>query len=373
MRRDLSASRLFMTADAVGGVFQYALDLARGLDSHDVQITLAMLGPPMDESRRALAGEVERLTIVETGLPLDWLAPNEESVVAAAQATSDLAAWHRADIVHLNTPALAIAGFSAPVVVAAHSCLASWWESVKDGAPPEDFTWRTRLTARGLEAADAVVSPSRSSAKQLAAIYGREAFVVHNGRSAPNSPSRPGGRPGAWALTAGRLWDEGKNLSTLDAAAGSLEFPIFAAGPLTGPNGATIEPRYVRPLGSLGEPELRAHLAQQPIFVSAALYEPFGLTVLEAAQAGCALILSDIATFRELWDGAALFAPAKDPHAFARAVTHVATDFDLRADLSHAARRRAENHSIDAMATHMAEIYGALLELSGTSRRGAAA
>ena len=36
-------------------------------------------------------------------------------------------------------------------------------------------------------------------------------------------------------------------------------------------------------------------------------FEPFGLAVLEAARAGCALVLSDIATFRELWDGAALF------------------------------------------------------------------
>jgi hypothetical protein len=35
--------------------------------------------------------------------------------------------------------------------------------------------------------------------------------------------------------------------------------------------------------------------------------EPFGLAVLEAAQAGCPLVLSDLPGFRELWDGAALF------------------------------------------------------------------
>ncbi len=50
----------------------------------------------------------------------------------------------------------------------------------------------------------------------------------------------------------------------------------------------------------------------RPIFVSTSLYEPFGLAVLEAAQAGCPLVLSDIATFRELWDGAAIFFPPGD-------------------------------------------------------------
>ena len=50
-----------------------------------------------------------------------------------------------------------------------------------------------------------------------------------------------------------------------------------------------------------------AILPTRPIFVSVSRYEPFGLAVLEAAHAGCALVLSDIPTFRELWQGAASF------------------------------------------------------------------
>ena len=61
-----------------------------------------------------------------------------------------------------------------------------------------------------------------------------------------------------------------------------------------------------------------------------ALYEPFGLAVLEAAQAGCALVLSDIPTFRELWDGAALFvAAATTPRLCAEAVTGAARTIRL--------------------------------------------
>ena len=42
-----------------------------------------------------------------------------------------------------------------------------------------------------------------------------------------------------------------------------------------------------------------------------ARYEPFGLAVLEAAQAGMRLVLSDIPSFRELWDGAATFVASR--------------------------------------------------------------
>ena len=108
-------------------------------------------------------------------------------------------------------------------------------------------------------------------------------------------------------LTAGRLWDEGKNVAALDRAAEHLPFKICAAGPLTGPNGASVEFDRLDWLGILDAAGLQDMMARTAVFVSPALYEPFGLAVLEAAQAGCALVLSDIPTFRELWDGAALF------------------------------------------------------------------
>src|SRR3546814_16818778 len=70
-------------------------------------------------------------------------------------------------------------------------------------------------------------------------------------------------------------------------------------------------------LGVLGEASMAAWRERAGIFVSPSLYEPFGLAVLEAAMSGCALLLSDIPTFRELWDGAAVFTPAGDSDALA--------------------------------------------------------
>jgi glycosyltransferase involved in cell wall biosynthesis len=51
-------------------------------------------------------------------------------------------------------------------------------------------------------------------------------------------------------------------------------------------------------LGRLDDEEIARELGLRPVFVSLARYEPFGLAVLEAAGAGCALVLSDIESFR---------------------------------------------------------------------------
>ena len=51
------------------------------------------------------------------------------------------------------------------------------------------------------------------------------------------------------------------------------------------------------------------------IYALPARYEPFRLEVLEAAAPGCALVLGDIASLRELWDGAALFVAPDDDRA----------------------------------------------------------
>ena len=109
-------------------------------------------------------------------------------------------------------------------------------------------------------------------------------------------------------------------------------------------------------------------LAARPVFVSAALYEPFGLAVLEAAAAGCPLVLSDIPTFRELWDGAAVFVPADDDEALAHAVLHVLDDADARTRFGRRARDRSEAYTVEAMSSGMLMLYRSLLPAAGDAR-----
>jgi glycosyltransferase involved in cell wall biosynthesis len=362
--------RLFMTADTVGGVWQYATDLAAALRPLGVEPVIATLGPgTTDAQRRDLAPGVR---MIETGLPLDWLAADPAEIIAAGRALASLADELSADIVQLNAPALAAgADFAQPVIAVAHSCVGTWWQAVKTGPIATDLAWRAELTEAGLRAATRVVTPSGAFGAMLQHRYGlsEAPLVVRNGRRF--APAAPAPLQDV-AFSAGRLWDEGKNIAVLDRAAGITSVPFRLAGPLTGPNGASVELRHAQPLGMLTDPGLAQHLAARPVFVSSALYEPFGLAVLEAAQAGCALILSDIPTFRELWEGAARFVYPHDAAGFARAVEEVVADPELRAQLGESARTRASDYSVERMATGMLALYRALPVRAAAPERAAA-
>lgn len=361
--------RLLLTADAVGGVWQYATDLARALAGMGVETVLAVTGPAPTAAQMADAAALPGTRPIDTGLALDWLAASAEEIHAASRRLAALATETDADIVQLNAPALAAgARFRCPVVAVAHSSLATWWAAVEGGSPPADFAWRDRLTREGLIAADLAVAPTRAHARATAQAHELpfEPVAVHNGRTPPATANA--GAPAPHAFTAGRLWDRGKNLATLDRAA--VYVPILAAGPMVGPHGEQAAFDHLTPLGWLDDAALAAHLVARPVFVSAARYEPFGLAVLEAAQAGCPLVLADIASFRELWDGAADFVAADDADAFAAAVAALLADPAACEAAGERARTRAARYTTEAMAAAMMNHYRPLL---GRARQRSAA
>ncbi|MBV9901127.1 MAG: glycosyltransferase family 4 protein [Alphaproteobacteria bacterium] len=353
--------RVLVTADAVGGVWQYSLDLARGLSRLGIATVIAVMGPSPSEEQRTAAGAIPGLKLIDTGLALDWLAEDGAALRAAAHGIAALARDAGVDIVQLNSAALAAeAEFPVPVVVVHHSCVATWWAAVHASPLPRDFAWRTDMVRAGLHAAAVIVTPTSAFGEAVQGFYGLAAAprTVHNGRTPLVV------RHGAlhdFVFTAGRLWDEGKNLATVDAAAAGIGVPVRAAGPLKGPNGAEVMFDNLHCLGNLGEEDLARWLSARPVFVSAALYEPFGLSVLEAAAAGCPLILSDIPTFRELWDGVATFIPPKDEAGYIRAISELVGDDFERSVQGHATAERAARFTPDAMAAQMASLYRSLL------------
>jgi glycosyltransferase involved in cell wall biosynthesis len=353
--------RILITADPVDGTWQYGLDLARGLFRLGHETVLAVTGPaPSPEQSKAAAG-VPGLQLVEAAILPDGAGGTEASMVRAAQAVAAVAAEAEVDIVQLNSPAFAaLADFGRPVVAVVHSCIASRWEAVEGTSLPAEFEWRTDLVARGLRAAGAVVAPTSAFAASVQRHYGlgTPPRTVHHGRA---PVAVPNGVPHDFVFTAGRLWDEGKNFGMIDAAAARIGVPVRAAGPLAGPNGAKVLFDNIHCLGTLGDEELGRWLSARPVFVSAALHEPFGLAVLEAASAGCALILSDIPSFRELWEDVAIFVDPRDEDGFARAISNLVGDDFERAVLGRAARERAARYTPDAMAAQMANLYRGLL------------
>ena len=355
----MSKLRLLLVTDAVGGVWTYSIELARALEPLDVETILAVTGPSPSAEQRAAAGHVK---LIDTGLPLEWLDTGPAEIADAGKALALIAACEGADVVQTSSAALLAGGaFEQPIVAVQHSCVATWWAAVKGTPLPGDFRWRSDLVAQGLSKADAVVAPTRAFAAATERAYDldRRVLAVHNGRTAQKLRELP---QGDFVFTAGRLWDEGKNVATLDRAAARIRAPFQAAGSTEGPNGARIAPGHLTALGSLSEARVAGVMAARPIFASAALYEPFGLSVLEAAQGGCALVLSDIATHRELWDGAALFVDPRDDAAFASAVNDLLDRHEERERLGQIARERARQYSPQRMAREMAGLYARVLQ-----------
>lgn len=344
--------RLLLVTDAVGGVWVYSLELAWALKLLGIETVLAVMGPSPSPAQREEAAEFD---LIDTGLPLEWLDTNADEIGEAGYAIAELANREDADIVQTSSAALlADADFGQPCVAAQHSCVASWWAAVKGTPLPGGFEWRRELVRRGLRRAAAVVAPSLAFAAETSRIYDVHVAAVHNGRNRMSSRDIP---QGEFVFTAGRLWDEGKNVATLDRAAARLNVPFQAAGPTRGPNGTHVDLKHMDALGPLRHARLAGLYAARPIYASTALYEPFGLSVLEAAHAGCALVLSDIPTHREIWGGAAVFVPPRDDAAFATAIRDMLNDPQEREQLGLLARARAHHYSPERMARGMAEIY----------------
>ncbi|GAB0116496.1 hypothetical protein Acid7E03_05680 [Acidisoma sp. 7E03] len=193
--------------------------------------------------------------------------------------------------------------------------------------------------------ADTVIAPSNAFADALRVAYGPHASlsVIANGRSAAGAiPSDP---RSTRIVTAGRLWDDAKNVVLLNQVAEMSGLDITAAGPLASPSGHRVMLPALSCIGSLKEGALRRFVAGSGIFASPALYEPFGLAVLEAAQASAALVLSDIPSFRELWEGCAIFLPARDPAPWSEVLALLQADPTRRRALGEAACRRAANYA----------------------------
>jgi glycosyltransferase involved in cell wall biosynthesis len=172
------------------------------------------------------------------------------------------------------------------------------------------------------------------------------------------SPKQP------FIFSAGRMWDAAKNLETLSAAAPHLHWPVRVAGlPLAG-NASNYQPAAegMTWLGALTPHQMADTYAEAGIYALPALYEPFGLTVLEAALSGCALVLGDIPTLRENWAGAALFVPPRDVKGLVTATNKLCDDESLRRRLATLATNRARMLTAERMAAAYMRAYRRLLQ-----------
>jgi glycogen(starch) synthase len=341
-------STVLMTADTVGGVWTYAVELAAGLARRGTQVHVATMGAPVAPHQRAQLSPIAGVTLHESAFRLEWMADPWEDVDRAGAWLLKLERRLRPDVIHLNQFAFGALPFAAPTLVVAHSCVLSWWQAVHGTvAPPSWATYRDRV-ARGLAGAVLVAAPTQAMLDALPQHYGHvgPAVVLPNGRGATAfrvGPKQP------VVFAAGRLWDEAKNIAALDAVAPRLAWPMRVAGSCQAPDGSHRFPRALQALGELPATAVASEMAAASIYALPARYEPFGLSVLEAALSGCALVLGDIASLREIWGDAATYVAPDDHSSLHVALARLIAQPELRARHAEAARRRALGYSAERM------------------------
>ena len=350
--------RILMTLDAVGGVWRHAMTLATALKVAGTEVAFLGFGPDPAPAQR---DEAERIGPLHWHpAALDWMVREEADLDPSVPGTIEQVAEHeKAALIHLNQPGQAVGlKTDRPVVAMVHSTLTGWFAAVQADEVPPEWAWQVTREREGLRRADAIVVPSRSLAVELHLAHGDlgQVQVIRNGTLAPERPTT-GER---FVIAAARWWDEGKNAIALDEVAQGLPWPVVMAGPLEGPNGEAVQILHADHRGVLSHADTLALMRRAGVFVSPSLYEPFGLAALEAARCGLPLVLSDIPTYRELWDTAAVFFRPNDEGALEGALRRLLDAPALRRDLGQAALRRAADHSVAAQATAMLRLYQGL-------------
>jgi glycogen(starch) synthase len=332
---------VLMTADTVGGVWTYATELCAALASSGVNVTLATMGRSCSVEQRREAARLGNVDLCESTYKLEWMKDCWDNVDEAGEWLLNLARDRRVDLVHLNGYVHAALRWDRPVLAVAHSCVLSWWQAVRGTELPAEWhTYRQRV-ASGLASADLVVGPTHAMLGAIRRHYGYDGpgIVISNARRS----ECPTETKQSFVFAAGRLWDEAKNVLALDQIATGVPWPVIVAGDTRAPDGGCVSTSAVGTLGNLAPEMVRKWMARAAIYALPARYEPFGLSVLEAATAGCALVLGDIGSLRENWSGAAAFVNPNDSEALRDTLVRLIDDSEHRATLAAAAAHRARS------------------------------
>jgi glycosyltransferase involved in cell wall biosynthesis len=264
------------------------------------------------------------------------------------------------DVIHLNCFAYGALPFSAPVVVVTHSDVLSWFLSVKGTPPPQEWERYYRCVKEGLKGADKVIAPSKAKRQMVKEIYSNENIsVIYNGRD--QTLFAPAAKE-PFVFSMGRLWDEAKNIQLVADAAPFITAPVVMAGECRFEgNGANTTGTGIHYAGRLTPPQVAEQLSKAAVYVLPAKYEPFGLSVLEAALSGCALVLGDIPSLREIWQEAAVYVDTSNAGELATVVNQLFADKERLASFGRMARERALQFSAEKMAEQYRQTYRQLV------------
>jgi glycogen(starch) synthase len=304
--------RILITTDTIGGVWTFTQELTTGLLGAGCEIVLVSFGPLPNAKQQQWADDMKQhwrnhFHSIAENASLEWMQTNESAYTQPARSLLHAIAEFKVDVLHCNQFCFGALATDRPKVITAHSDVLSWARSCRaDKFDDSDWLRRYRsLVRNGLTGAQAIVAPTHWMLEALRKNFDlpEERHVIANGRSIPAPPQK---FRKLQAVTAGRLWDEAKNIGLLGEV--SSPIPLLVAGD-TSWDGASapVALGNVRMLGPLAGEDLLTIFRESELYICTSRYEPFGLAPLEAALCGSAILANDIPSLREVWQDGALY------------------------------------------------------------------
>lgn len=351
--------KILMTTDAIGGVWKYSMDLTEGLLAKGIEVVLVCMGPSPDAEQRSRVQKKPGFAFYHHPYSLEWMDDPWEEVFDAGEWLLKIQQKEKADIAHLNCYTHAALDWNCPIIVVGHSCVYTWFEAVKGHRPPQEWEEYYAEVYKGLHAADKIVAPTQSMMDSYENIYGAFANkqVIYNGINLREVEDGEVKEPFVFSM--GRLWDGGKNIERLIEAAPGINCDIVIAG--AKPDAIETVPDNVIMLGKLTRKEIKKWLGRACIYALPVKYEPFGLSFLEAAASGCALVGGRIATLKEVWGNSMTYVDPDDPEDIASACNYLLIH-PMRKKLAVSARKRARKYTMERMTREYVGLYAEVLE-----------
>ena len=362
--RNTPALRVLMTTDTVGGVWTYCMELCEALQMHNAEVHLVTEGGLMSTWQKEEVDRLKNVTVYETEHALEWMPDPWQSIDKAGEWLLALAGAIHPDIVHLNGYTYAALPWPCATLIVAHSDVFSWFFAVKETAPSREWDEYYLRVKRGLAHTDLVIAPSLGALHVLQQVYGMPGNkkVIYNGRSSSHFTPK---EKKPYVMAMGRVWDEAKNIKLLADNASAINYQIRIAGAASyaGDSIAFDQPNITY-LGKLDGAAIAEELSAASVFVLPARYEPFGLSALEAALSGCALVLGAIDTLQEIWQGNAIYVDPDDGKALAETINALMSNKALREQYAEKAYTHARQFTASFMAQQYVESYEQVLEHS---------
>jgi glycogen(starch) synthase len=352
--------RVLLTTDTIGGVWTFTKELTAELLRLGHSVALVSFGSAPSQEQTDWCSAVgtrygSDFRNEASTAPLEWMDPNEDAYVDGELLLQRVADEFCPDLLHSNQFCFGRLPIRIPRLITAHSDVLSWGAACRPKGL-ESSPWLTHycsMVEQGLVAADAVVAPTRWMLDALRQhfILPARTRVILNGRSVPSGRSDEA--RSLQAVSAGRLWDEAKNLAVLANVYSAI--PIIIAG--SRDHQRTKAPERIGnsvQVGPLSEHDLLALFRASSIYLATSIYEPFGFAPLEAALCGCAILANDVPSLREVWGAAALYFDN------AAALTTILAQLQTTPKILLAARQRAGRRALQLSVVRMAAEYLAL-------------